>query len=63
MTYKNVINAINKGLSVYWSNTNYKIIKDNDRYLIHSQSNNYYIGFEDSNYYLKDCFIKKGNKK
>ena len=38
MTYKNVINAINKGLSVYWFNTNYKIIKDNDRYLIHSQS-------------------------
>ena len=63
MTYKNVINAINKGLSVYWFNTNYKIIKDNDRYLIHSQSNNHYIGFEDSNYYLKDCFIKKGNKK
>ena len=26
MKYKDVINAVNKGLSVYWSNTNYKII-------------------------------------
>ena len=58
MKYKDVIKAINKGLSVYWSNTNYKIIKDDiGQYLIHSQSNNHYIGFTDTEYYLKDCFI------
>ena len=58
MKYKNVINAVNKGLSVYWSNKNYKIIKDDlGRYLIHSKCNNHYIGFSDSKYYLKDCFI------
>ena len=58
MKYKDVINAVNKGLSVYWSNTNYKIIKDNlGRYLMYSKCNNHYIGFSDSKYYLKDCFI------
>ena len=58
MKYKDVIKAINKGLFVYWSNTNYKIIKDDiGQYLIHSQSNNHYIGFTDTEYYLKDCFI------
>ena len=33
--YKDIIKAINEGKNVYWSNTNYKIIKDN--------KNNYYI--------------------
>ena len=62
MKYKDVINAINKGYSVYWNNSNYKIIKDNiGQYLIHSQSNNHYIRFTDSEYYLKDIYIYKAS--
>ena len=58
MKYKDVIKAVKKGKIVYWSNKNYKIIKDDiGQYLIHSQSNNHYIGFTDTEYYLKDCFI------
>tara|TARA_R100000664_G_C2746039_1_gene133783 strand:+ start:725 stop:916 length:192 start_codon:yes stop_codon:yes gene_type:complete len=61
MKYKNVINAVTGGKSVYWSNTNYKIIYDKvcDRYLIHSQSNNHYVEFGNDEYYLKKCFIKE----
>ena len=62
MKYKEVINAINKGKNVFWSNDNYEIIKDElynkVRYLIHSKSNNYYIGFNNDEYYLKKCYIK-----
>ena len=63
MKYKDVINAINRGTSVYWSNNNYKIIKDNiGQYLIHSQCNNHYIKFTDSQYYLKDIYLKRSKK-
>tara|TARA_R110000824_G_scaffold180413_1_gene360875 strand:+ start:346 stop:525 length:180 start_codon:yes stop_codon:yes gene_type:complete len=59
MKYKEVINAINKGKSVYWSNDNYRVIKDNiGQYLIHSYYNDFYIGFDDDDYYLKDCYTK-----
>ena len=60
LKYKDVINAVDRGCSVYWSNGNYKIIKDDiGQYLIHSQSNNHYIGFSDSEYYLKDIYIQE----
>ena len=60
MKYKDVINAINKGYSVYWNNDNYKIIKDGiGQYLIHSQCNEHYIRFIDNEYYLKDIYIIK----
>ena len=66
MKYKDIISAINRGASVYWSNHNYKIIKDNiGQYLIHSQCNDHYIRFTDSEYYLKDIYIfeKEKNEK
>ena len=28
MKYKDVLSAVDRGASVYWSNKNYKIIKD-----------------------------------
>lgn len=37
--------AVSNGENVYWSNPNYKVIKDSiGQYLIWSQCNNYYIG-------------------
>ena len=45
MTIKKIKQAINDGKNVYWSNTAYKVIKDNlGQYLIVCTINNHAIG-------------------
>jgi hypothetical protein len=45
MTVNEIKDAVDKGKIVYWSNSNYEVIKDNrDQYLIKYNFNNTYIG-------------------
>lgn len=45
MTVSEIKSAVNAGKQVFWSNANYRVIKDDvGEYLIHSQCNNHYIG-------------------
>lgn len=59
--------AVDRGENVYWSNSNYKVIKDSiDQYYIWSQSNDSYIGLtytdgETLNGDLEEFYIKEDN--
>jgi len=45
MYLEQIKQAIEKGHSVFWANTNYRVIKDSiGQYLIHSQCNDVYWG-------------------
>lgn len=68
MTVSEIKSAVDAGKQVFWSNLNYRVIKDQiGQYLIHSQCNNHYIGLtwrdgETLNGKEEEFFIYDNNK-
>ena len=56
MTKLEIIQALNNGLKVYWSNTGYKVFLDNGRLYTIFTYNDSMCGLQESEY--KDCFIE-----
>lgn len=55
MTYIEIIEALDKGLNVYWKNTGYKVSHAHNGLYITFLYNSYYSKLQDSEY--QDCFI------
>lgn len=51
-----ILEALNKGLKVYWSNNGYKVLLDNGRLYTIFTWNGSMCGLQESEY--KDCFIE-----
>lgn len=60
MNYNEIIEALNKGLKVYWSNNGYKVFLDNGRLYTKFIYNDSMCGLQESEY--KDCFTGGCNK-
>ena len=56
MTKLEIIQALNNGLKVYWSNTGYKVFLDNGCLYTIFIYNDSMCGLNESEY--KDCFIE-----
>lgn len=56
MNEKEIIDALNNGLKVYWRNNGYKVFLDNGRLYTIFTHNHYMSGLQESEY--NDCFIE-----
>lgn len=56
MSYNEIIQALNKCLKVYWSNSSYKVFLDNGKLYCMYEYNSYMTALAEAEY--KDCFIE-----
>ena len=56
MSYNEIIQALNNGLKVFWSNSAYKVFLDNGKLYCIYEYNSYMTALAEAEY--KDCFIK-----
>jgi len=56
MSYNEIIQALNKGLKVHWSNSAYKVFLENGKLYEINIYNGSMCGLQESQY--KDCFIE-----
>lgn len=56
MSKLKIIEALNKGLKVFWMHNGYKVVLDNGRLYTIYTSNDSMCGLQESEY--KDCFIE-----
>lgn len=55
MTYQDIIQALKKGLKVYWSNTGYTVSHAHNGLYVTFERNSYYSKLQESEYAA--CFI------
>ena len=55
MSYLEIIEALGKGLNVYWKNTGYRVSHTHDGLYITFERNGYYSKLQESEY--QACFI------
>lgn len=56
MSYNEIIQALENGLKVRWSNSAYKVFLDNGKLHVIYEYNSYMTALAEAEY--KDCFIK-----
>ena len=56
MSYNEIIEALNKGLKVYWINSAYRVLLENGKLYEINVYNESMCGLQESQY--KECFIR-----
>lgn len=56
MSYNEIMQALENGLKVYWSNSAYKVFLDNGKLYVIYEYNSYMTALAEAEY--KDCFIE-----
>ena len=56
MSYNEIMQALENGLKVYWSNTGYKVFLDSGKLYAIYEDNSYMTPLAEDEY--EDCFIK-----
>ena len=56
MSYIEIMQALENGLKVYWSNSAYKVFLDNGKLCVIYEYNSYMTALAEAEY--KECFIK-----